>query len=885
MVSSYLVNEVGLALNALYLAAPLRPLFKGGPRDIDVHRLGEDQRILLDRCAVKVASFVASPSEIDPATALSDILHSDDLYAVCAGAAIGSYDASRLRVMRGGLTPQEIGGLASSEARRFIERPEEFIVKDSAELARDVDHGVLRGEPHWDPVLRASATKKIEFLKLLHGVGLLTWRRQVKCRVGCFFVKKKENMLRLVIDARWTNRMCRSAPYSRLAVPSALSRLCGARGAEEVDYVEMLAENPANTNGDQVLEEDLTDDGKFYGYSVDLTDGFYQFKSEKMAAYFGLGVRRRASELEQMFGCEIREVFCSERGGQVAVGPNDSLECCFLGMAMGWSWALFFCHDAVSEAMKTALLRSGLPPVLVGDIQRPAYFNRAAPALAPYVDNANVIAQNRKSGDRVFHFMVEELSKKGFVLRDEICATTRFEFLGMVLDGDRGVLHHTPRRTWRLWMALTRVLQMGKCTGDALRVLAGHLCHHFGLLPPALSILEDIFPWALSNLGRMAKLTPTLAGELRACRALLFVVEVNLRREFGHTVFCSDASTKGYALHQSPAAAWEVAQVCRWRERWRFKEVLLPSRRRAPLPNEPVEAPSEIADEFVKSLGLGAARLQRPARDLTVESGLGQTEVVVEQIPAVPDRMLNIARWCLIVAGGWKHASKIHLFEAKTALMGLRRALGRRDLQGRTLLSLGDNLSEILAMERGRATNRALNSLCRQSLSMQVFGDITWRRRHVVSKRNISDADSRRADAGEIGPGEVVVPRGVEVARAAKRASEVVRWLVSRDEEGRKFSKCGGRAGEESRGATVQMKAVMVESGPEMPAKVGLASFAAGDSRVIPYSSQTSSQAFPFPGSHPPASSGPRFFLEIFAGSGRLSGAVAEKTNGSGLSY
>merc|ERR1712194_41334 len=125
-------------------------------------------------------------------------------------------------------------------------------------------------------------------------------------------------------------------------------------------------------------------------------------------------------------------------------------------------------------------------------------------------------------------------------------------------------------------------------------------------------------------------------------------------------------------------------------------------------------------------------------------------------------------------------------------------------------------------MERGRATNRALNSLCRQSrLSMQVFGDITWRRRHVVSKRNISDADSRRADAGEIGPGEVVVPRGKELARAAKRASEVVGWLVSRDEEGKKFSKGSGRAGGEPRGPTVKMKAVMVESGPEVPAKIG----------------------------------------------------------------
>ena len=58
---SYLEDGIGLALNALYLATPGRPLLYGGRRGLEVHRFGEDQRVLLERCAVKVASFVASP--------------------------------------------------------------------------------------------------------------------------------------------------------------------------------------------------------------------------------------------------------------------------------------------------------------------------------------------------------------------------------------------------------------------------------------------------------------------------------------------------------------------------------------------------------------------------------------------------------------------------------------------------------------------------------------------------------------------------------------------------------------------------------------------------------------------------------------------------------
>ena len=42
-------------------------------------------------------------------------------------------------------------------------------------------------------------------------------------------------MLRLVLDCRWTNRMCKPPPYSRLAVPSALGRLLAGPEATAVD--------------------------------------------------------------------------------------------------------------------------------------------------------------------------------------------------------------------------------------------------------------------------------------------------------------------------------------------------------------------------------------------------------------------------------------------------------------------------------------------------------------------------------------------------------------------------------------------------------------------------------------------------------------------------
>ena len=52
-----------------------------------------------------------SSARFDPDAALRDMLHSDDLFSVCAGTALGSCDATRLRVTRGGLTPQEMSSL------------------------------------------------------------------------------------------------------------------------------------------------------------------------------------------------------------------------------------------------------------------------------------------------------------------------------------------------------------------------------------------------------------------------------------------------------------------------------------------------------------------------------------------------------------------------------------------------------------------------------------------------------------------------------------------------------------------------------------------------------------------------------------------------------
>ena len=91
------------------------------------------------------------------------------------------------------------------------------------------------------------------------------------------------------------------------------------------------------------------------GSSVDLTDGFYQFRATRFAAYLGLDFRCSALGVVNITGTLLTSAWDDDLGAGRALDPHDVVEACFQGMAMGWSWALFFCHEAVSHCMSQGL--------------------------------------------------------------------------------------------------------------------------------------------------------------------------------------------------------------------------------------------------------------------------------------------------------------------------------------------------------------------------------------------------------------------------------------------------------------------------------------------------------------------------------------------------
>ena len=231
-------------------------------------------------------------------------------------------------------------------------------------------------------------------------------------------------------------------------------------------------------------------------------------------------------------------------------------------------------------------------------------------------------------------------------------------------------------------------------------------------------------------------------------------------------MYCSDASTLGYALRESFGTEAEVKREARWRERWRF--AVVPELDPTWPPGG--EAPSFEAgfrpigggeyDEFDALLSDDFEPVPRRAKEnFNVSERVGL-------VPPLPDGLVEEARWRPVLQGGWARLAAIHGKEGRIALLGLRRAMRQKAAHGTVVLSFVDNLSCLIAFDKGRATNKELNALCRRSAAYQVGAEAVWRLRYIGSERNPTDRDSGLVDAGLIKPSEVRAGRRLLRVRA-----------------------------------------------------------------------------------------------------------------------
>ena len=322
----------------------------------------------------KVKAYGECPADLNEVRAMSDLTSNANLYNQEA-LNVADYDINEIKILQRKLTPFEAKDLAPPEACAFLNHFDLLVERPNHELEGLRSNGDIVG-PHWDEKLRASRKLRLELYQRLHQCGLLTFRRRQKAKVGMFTVKKKGNRpgntQRLIVDCRQANYLQRPPATTRLATPAGLAAL-------DFDWETLSAAGFSGIRG----EPNFANAGLETG---DVGDCFYNFVIKEACSWFSTGDTLSTPEMKQL-GIFQDTIYDDDAGVETPVVEGETLFVWFGGMPIGWSWALYFAQEIISEQCRIAC--GATTTELVRN-------KTAAPMLSPgkavigvYVDNAH----------------------------------------------------------------------------------------------------------------------------------------------------------------------------------------------------------------------------------------------------------------------------------------------------------------------------------------------------------------------------------------------------------------------------------------------------------------------------------------------------------------
>eukprot|EP00971_Amphidinium_carterae_P070830 1400923-Amphidinium_carterae.3 len=250
------------------------------------------------------------------------------------------------------------------------------------------------------------------------------------------------------------------------------------------------------------------------------------------------------------------------------LGPEEKVYPVIEALAMGWSWALWFCHDVCTQAC-LSMPRVSLVNV-VRDRRPPPTLLPGQPTHCVYADNWICIAVSKQDARKSFEDFKEACDNRDLLLHDLHCAEDELEVLGAVFKCRERLIMQKPRRIWRLHLVATRLCSMHRVRGSLLQLWVGHAVHALSLFRPGLSILQAVYRFIADNGDSYGVLPAAAKQEIKLVGAVAFLTIVRLDAAPCPLVFMGDASSSGFAFMQTEASLAEVRCEIRFRERWRF---------------------------------------------------------------------------------------------------------------------------------------------------------------------------------------------------------------------------------------------------------------------------------------------------------------------------
>ena len=681
------------------------------------------------------------PDGLDGPAAILEMVGTQDLYHG-EPSTLAPYSFDKVKVLQSELRPRPLATVVPRFVQGILKRYDSMIERSAEELA---EMGTCPITPYWDPQLKASPRELKKLIVQLSRKGLVTFRTGIKERIGMFCVRKKTpEWIRLIIDARRANWAHRPPPTTRLATPRAFLDLQFSKGAEGQPCA--------------------------FGLEADVCDCFYNFVNESTASWFGIDLPMSRDEWIRQ-GWQGGTIYDDASGGFFEPHGDQMLYPVFRGLCMGWSWALFLANEAVAH-------------ITAGQLERPLTEVRdrlPAPSLTQavtgvYVDNISIIGPSVQDVVLARDKIVQQFEGLGIPLTWSAEEPSDvLETIGVVFDFGRGVAHNKPRRIWRAFLVGKEFLKRRRVSGRLLEIWLGHMTSLFMIFPQALACFFHIYRFLQQNRGRRSALWPAVREEIKMSLGLVWMCRSNLVFDPIRQVDVGDASMSAFALMTTWAHPDEISQACQWREAWRFRPIADEVKKAAEsgsraeilrvLEELHAEQSGPVLDQELKpttQFGAGlrtqfAAWLAQAAdpgswlRTSAISSQLRAApnkRVTVEvpaMVPPLDDSLIRKQRYSLLWRKKWRRRDDGHitLKEARVALSSLRRTCRVVKLHGKVKLTLTDNLSCLSAFEKGRASDFVLNQICRTATAYSIACGIKWRLRHVETKRNPADDDSR----------------------------------------------------------------------------------------------------------------------------------------------
>ena len=310
---------------------------------------------------------------------------------------------------------------------------------------------------YWDPTLRGKTY--VAFLKDLDGRGLLQFTLHKKEEAGIFFVSKKSGALRLILDGRRGNKHLARPPHVSLATVEAFSNA-------EVEPPEEYSQDAEGAR------QFLKDEGLYVG-TADVMDCFHRLRIPLWLA-----------ELYCLRPVPAWQLGLQGKIISGAVVERDTVVYpCPATLPMGCSWSVAFCQDiGEKQAAKVRGLKEARRISDRGDRLLLARFpgGRAADSQMyyyVYVDNLGVISLHAESVVQSLADLASHFNGIGLKIHDLEVHHVKANILGVSLDLKEGHSQITDERFFALRSGIRALIRRGRCSGQALEVLVGHLTY------------------------------------------------------------------------------------------------------------------------------------------------------------------------------------------------------------------------------------------------------------------------------------------------------------------------------------------------------------------------------------------------------------------------